>query len=108
MAANSGATGASSETASAIMYTVPASCRKAGMSKPVPGAGRTLAARAGSAMNASALLMTIRTVAAVLWASDRGARPGCSAHWRAPAAARICSGTCGSAPETQAATARRS
>ena len=71
MAANSGATGASSETASAIRYTVPASCRNAGMSNPVPGAGRTLAARSGSAMKARDLLMTIRTVAAVLWASDR-------------------------------------
>ena len=71
MAANSGATGASSETASAIMYTVPASRRNAGMLNPVPGAGRTLAARSGSAMKARALLMTIRTVAAVLWASPR-------------------------------------
>ena len=71
MAANSGATGASSETASAIMYSVPASSRKAGMSNPVPGAGRTLAARSGSAMNARARDMTIRTVAAVLCASLR-------------------------------------
>ena len=49
----------------------PASRRKAGMSNPVPGAGRTLAARSGSAMNARARDMTIRTVAAVLWASPR-------------------------------------
>ena len=107
MAANSGATGASSETASAIMYTVPASRRKAGMLNPVPGAGRTLAARSGSAMKARARDMTIRTVAAVLWASPRSSAR-VNAHWRAPAAIRIRSGMCGSAPETQAATARRS
>ena len=41
------------------------------MSNPVPGAGRTQAARAGSAMKASDLDITIRTVAAVLWASER-------------------------------------
>ncbi len=41
------------------------------MSKPVPGAGRTQAARAGSAMKDSALDITIRTVAVVLWASER-------------------------------------
>ena len=69
--ANSGATGASSLTASAIMYAVPASRRKAWMSNPVPGAGSTQAARAGSAMKDSALDMTIRTVAVVLWASER-------------------------------------
>ena len=77
------------------------------MSKPVPGAGSTLAARAGSAMNDSARDITIRTVAAVLWASERSSAR-VSAHWRAPAAVRICSGTSGSAPDTQAATARRS
>src|SRR5690242_9414304 len=71
MAANSGAAGASSETASAIMYTVPASYRKSGMSKPSPGSGRTQAARSGSAMNARALDMTIRTVAVVFCASLR-------------------------------------
>ena len=107
MAANSGATGASSETASAIMYTVPASRRNAGMSNPPSGPGRTEAASAGSAMNDRALDMTIRTVAAVLWASERSSAR-VRAHWWAPAAARICSGTSGSAPETQAATARRS
>src|SRR6266567_2094529 len=69
MAANSGATGASSETASATMYTVPAWARKAGMPNPVPGAGRTQAARSGSAMKARALLMTIR-----IGAADRGGR----------------------------------
>ena len=77
------------------------------MSNPVPGAGRTQAARAGSAMNARARDMTIRTVAAVLCASERSSAR-VSAHWWAPAAARICSGTSGSAPDTQAATARRS
>ena len=77
------------------------------MSNPPPGAGRTQAARAGSAMKARALDMTIRTVAAVLWASDRSSAR-VSAHWRAPAASRIRSGTSGSAPETQAATVRRS
>jgi hypothetical protein len=41
------------------MYTVPASYKKAGISNPVPGAGRTQAARAGSAMKARDLLMTI-------------------------------------------------
>jgi len=71
MAANSGATGASSLTASAIMYRVPASRRKSGISKPVPGTGRTQAARAGSAMNERALDITIRTVAVVLCASER-------------------------------------
>ena len=107
MAANSGATGASSLTASAIMYRVPASRRKAGMLNPVPGAGSTEAARAGSAMKDRALDITIRTVAVVLWASERSSDRTC-AHWWAPAAARIRSGTSGSAPETQAATARRS
>ena len=107
MAANSGATGASSETASAIMYKVPASYRKAGMSKPSPGSGRTQAARAGSAMNARALDITIRTVAVVFCASLRSS-DRVTAHWWAPAAARIRSGTSGSAPETQAATVRRS
>jgi hypothetical protein len=48
------ATGASSETASAIRYTVPASSRKSPTSNPVPGAGSTDAARSGSAMKASA------------------------------------------------------
>src|SRR2546429_5071226 len=38
-----------------------ASCRNVWMSKPVPGAGRTQAARAGSAKKARDLLMTIRT-----------------------------------------------
>ena len=81
--------------------------RKAAMSNPVPGAGRTQAASAGSAMKARDLDMTIRTVAAVLWASLRSSAR-VSAHWCAPAAARIRSGTCGSAPDTHAATARRS
>src|SRR6266404_980580 len=63
MAANSGATGASSETASAIRYTVPVPSRKAGMSNPSPGPGRTEAASAGSAMKARARDMTIRTLA---------------------------------------------
>ena len=107
IAANSGATGASSETASAIRYTVPVPSRKAGMSNPSPGPGSTLAARAGSAMNDSARDMTIRTVAAVFCASERSSAR-VSAHWRAPAATRIRSGTSGSAPATQAATARRS
>ena len=77
------------------------------MSNPSPGPGSTLAARAGSAMKARALDMTIRTVAAVLWASERSSAR-VWAHWRAPAASRIRSGTSGSAPATQAATARRS
>ena len=77
------------------------------MSNPPPGPGSTLAASAGSAMNDRALDITIRTVAVVLWASERSSAR-VSAHWRAPAAARIRSGTSGSAPETQAATARRS
>jgi hypothetical protein len=51
--------------------------------------------------------MTIRTVAAVLCASERSSAR-VSAHWRAPAAARIRSGTCGSAPDTHAVTARMS
>ena len=77
------------------------------MSNPSPGPGRTEAARAGSAMKASDLDMTIRTVAAVLWASERSSASVC-AHWRAPAAIRIRSGTSGSAPATHAATWRRS
>ena len=77
------------------------------MSKPSPGSGRTQAARAGSAMNARALDMTIRTVAVVFCASLRSS-DRVTAHWWAPAAARIRSGTSGSAPETQAATVRRS
>jgi len=77
------------------------------MSKPSPGPGKTEAARAGSAMNDSALDITIRTVAAVLWASERSS-DRVSAQWRAPEAMRIRSGTSGSAPDTQAATARRS
>ena len=77
------------------------------MSNPSPGAGRTLAASAGSAMNDSARDITIRTVAAVLCASERSSAR-VSAHCRAPAAIRIRSGTCGSAPDTQAATARMS
>ena len=59
MAAKSGATGASSETDSAIRYTVPVRSRKEGMSNPSPGPGSTLAAREGSAMNARDLDMTI-------------------------------------------------
>ena len=51
--------------------------------------------------------MTIRTVAVVLWASERSSAK-VSAHWRAPMAFRMPSGTCGSAPVTQAATVRRS
>src|SRR5438876_5761642 len=70
------------------------------MSNPVPGADSTQAARSGSAINASDLDITIRTVAAVLWASERSSAR-VSAHWWAPAAARICSGMCGSAPDTQ-------
>ena len=77
------------------------------MSNPSPGPGSTLAASAGSAMNDSARDMTIRTVAAVLCASDRSSAK-VKAHWRAPAASRIRSGTSGSAPVTHAATARRS
>ena len=77
------------------------------MLNPSPGPGRTEAARAGSAMNDSARDITIRTVAAVLCASERSSAK-VSAQWRAPAARRIRSGTPGSAPETQAATARRS
>jgi hypothetical protein len=41
------------------------------MSNPSPGPGSTLVARAGSAMKARDLDITIRTVAAVLWASER-------------------------------------
>jgi ethanolamine ammonia-lyase small subunit len=77
------------------------------MSKPSPGPGRTEAASAGSAMKERALDMTIRTVAAVLWASERSSAR-VRAQWRAPTSVRICSGRSGSAPETQAATARRS
>jgi hypothetical protein len=58
-------------------------------------------------MNASALDITIRTVAVVSWASDWSSAK-VSAHWRAPAAARIRSGVSGSAPDTHAATVRRS
>jgi hypothetical protein len=70
MAANSGATGASSCSESAIMYRVPQEARNALMSNPWPP-GSTEAARAGSAMNDSALDMTIRTVDAVFCASLR-------------------------------------
>ncbi len=61
----------------------------------------------GSAMKESALDITIRTVAVVLWASLRSSER-VWAHWRAPAAVRMRSGTSGSAPDTQAATVRRS
>ena len=77
------------------------------MLNPAPGAGSTDAARSGSAMKDRALDMTMRTVAVVLCASERSSAR-LYAHWWAPAAARIRSGTSGSAPETQAATARRS
>ena len=77
------------------------------MLKPPSGPGRTEAASAGSAMNDRARDITIRTVAAVFVASLRSSAR-VSAHWCAPAAARIRSGTSGSAPDTQAATARRS
>ena len=46
--------------------------------EPVAGPGSTLAARAGSAMNARARDMTIRTVAAVLWASPRSSASVCA------------------------------
>jgi hypothetical protein len=69
--------------ASAIMYSVPASRRKAGMLNPSPGPGSTHAARAGSAMNDRARDITMRTVAAVLCASDRSSAR-VSAHCRAP------------------------
>ena len=77
------------------------------MSNPSPGGGSTLSASAGSAMNDRARDITIRTVAAVLCASERSSA-SVSAHWLAPAPARIRSGTRGSAPDTQAATARMS
>jgi len=70
MQANNGATGASSLIASAIMYSVPASARNAGMSNPPPSPGSTLIASAGSAMNDSARDITIRTVATVFCASE--------------------------------------
>ena len=54
------------------------------MSNPSPGAGSTLAASAGSAMNDSARDITMRTVAAVLCASERSSAR-VSAHWCAPA-----------------------
>src|ERR1700683_3251966 len=84
------------------MYTVPAWQRKAGMSNWSPGPGRTEAARAGSARKERARDMTIRTVAAVLWASDRSS-VRVRAHCRAPAASRIRSGAPGCAAHTQAA-----
>ena len=58
-------------------------------------------------MKDSALVMTIRTVATVFVASPRSSAR-VTAHCCAPAAVRTCSGTCGSAPDTQAATVRRS
>ena len=58
-------------------------------------------------MKDRALDMTIRTVAVVLWASLRSSAR-LTAHWRAPAAIRIRSGTSGLAPETHSATVRRS
>ena len=76
------------------------------MSNP-PGPGRTEAARTGSAMNDSARDMTIRTVAAVLCASLRSS-DSVTAHWSAPAWARICSGVSGSWPTTHWATVRMS
>ena len=57
------------------------------MSNPSPGAGSTLAASAGSAMNASARDITIRTVAVVFCASERSSA-SVSAHCRAPAASQ--------------------
>src|ERR1039458_3119018 len=88
IAANSGATGASSETASAITYTVPGPSRKAGKAYEAPGPDSTLPARAGSAMNERARDMTIRTVAAVLWASERGSARVWG-HWRGAGGRRI-------------------
>ena len=52
-----------------------------------------------SAMKARDRDITIRTVAAVLWASERSSAR-VWAHWRAPAASRIRSGTSGWAPAT--------
>ena len=54
------------------------------MSNPSPGGGSTLAASAGSAMNDRARDITIRTVAAVLCASERSSA-SVSAHCCAPA-----------------------
>ena len=81
------------------------------MSKPPPGPRSTQAARAGSAMNARALVdITIRTVAAVLWASEAGAPARACAHWWAPAASQDPLGGAGvGAARPRAATmARRS
>ena len=103
MAANKGATGASSCSESAIRYKVPRPRKNPAMSNPAPAPGRTEAASAGSAMNDSARDMTIRTVAAVFCASPRSSAR-VIAHWVAPAAARICSGPSGSAPSTHRAT----
>src|SRR6266536_3631711 len=67
IAANSGATGASSCCGSAIMYRAPRPRRNPGMSNACP-AGITLAASVSSAMNPTARDITIRTVEAVLHA----------------------------------------
>jgi len=109
--ANSGATGASSlPLVSAIRYSVPAAARNSSMSRPPPGAGRTAAARAGSARNARARLIVIRIVWAVLLASPRS-----SASWLAhchpvsvPALARIVSASTSPVALIQRDTARRS
>jgi hypothetical protein len=80
------------------------------MSNEQPGAGRTEAASAGSARNASARLIVIRTVCAVLFASPRS-----SASWPAhchpvsvPLSARMVSASLLSRPLTHRATAVRS
>jgi len=76
------------------------------MSKGCP-AGITLAARVLSAMNPTARDITIRTVEAVLCASPRSSA-SVAAHWCASAAARMRSGSSGSAPSTHRATSRMS
>jgi len=77
------------------------------MSNPPPGAGSTLAASTGSAVNGSARDITIRTVAVVFCASERSSAR-VSAHCLALAVTRAHFGTCGWAPETQTATDRMS
>ena len=69
--------------------------------------GSTDSASAGSAMNDSALDMTIRTVEAVFCASDRSSA-SVIAHCPAPARLRMSSGSSGSAPPTHRATVRMS
>ena len=68
-----------------------------------PGVAEDILAAAGSAMNDSARDITIRTVAAVFCASLRSSAR-VSAHWPAPAAARMSSAAPGSAPATHRAT----